>query len=216
MPGEEVVGRAPAVNAVYRIGSRRLLVGWTVMTAVTLMGWWFVPGDVVRLQHSKARRVFSERRHAPVASWLPAEALGAAIGGTVGLSQWVVLRRVMPRAWWWIVMTGIGGALGVVSFRETYRVISQVCGTVGLPVLLEDLLHVGALVAPVAVLQWWALHEAVRCSWVWVPWSTMSIATGVAICSAVPGNLSPVGLIAGSVACAVASALPMTWWFGDG
>ena len=40
--------------------------------------------------------------------------MGGLVGGSiVGLSQWLVLRRWVSRAWWWIAATAAGGAAGI-------------------------------------------------------------------------------------------------------
>src|SRR3954471_5015255 len=38
---------------------------------------------------------------------------GVALGGGVGIAQWLVLRRHVRSAIWWIVVSVIGGMLGV-------------------------------------------------------------------------------------------------------
>ena len=71
--------------------------GWWVLVTIVGFGIGKVEGD------SLAQAVGG-----PVGSGLG----GAAIGFTVGLAQWVVLRRVVAAAGWWILASAVGWAVG--------------------------------------------------------------------------------------------------------
>ncbi len=54
--------------------------------------------------------------HLAVMSWLPVEFrewAGLPIGLTLGVSQWIVLRDLMPRSGWWIVISALGWLLAM-------------------------------------------------------------------------------------------------------
>lgn len=54
--------------------------------------------------------------HLAVMSWLPVamrEWAGLPIGLTLGAAQWIVLRSLMPRSGWWIVINALGWLLAM-------------------------------------------------------------------------------------------------------
>jgi serine/threonine-protein kinase len=54
--------------------------------------------------------------HLAVINWLPVamrEWAGLPIGLTLGVAQWIVLRKLMPRSGWWIVISALGWLLAM-------------------------------------------------------------------------------------------------------
>ncbi len=113
------------------------IVGWLVGFAAcqAIQGFIstvLVDGLVIGTAVGFAQWVVLRRRHARVVWWVPLSIIGfgigkaiseavtpstpslgtdllagAIIGAVVGLAQWLVLRRVVPSAWWWILATTV-------------------------------------------------------------------------------------------------------------
>lgn len=90
------------------------------------------------------------------------------IGGTmIGCSQWLVLRRHIPDAWWWIIASILGwGVMGVSSF-----------GVIGwfaprtlqfFPRLVYGIIDGATLGLILGMAQWWVLRQYVTPAWVWI------------------------------------------------
>ncbi len=108
---------------------------------------------------------------------------GAASGAVVGLVQWLVLRRQISRAGWWILASAAGlavatGAGIVVAWLTGYSIELANFAVLGRWVAVAAL---GGAV--IGILQWFVLRRQVsRASW-WVLASTL----GWASCMAVAG-----------------------------
>jgi len=145
------------------------------------------------------------------------KAVGGAVAGAVtGVAQWLLLRRQVRRAGWWILASAagwaVGGAVGDAVFRAVGdAVFRAVVGAVGSAVRFAVLLAVGdAVVGAVAgavagVAQWLLLRRQVRRAGWWILASAAGWAVGWAVGLAM-GNA--VGLAMGNaVAWAVSGAV---------
>ncbi len=84
-----------------------MIVGWTVSAGLEL--------PVLAALRATHAWIPDPQLHAPTAIAVTGETaalLGAVVGLTVGVAQWVVLRRVTRRAVWWVVSTTLAWALG--------------------------------------------------------------------------------------------------------
>lgn len=91
--------------------------------------------------------------------------LAAAIGVSLGILQWLVLRSLFERAWWWIVASGLGWAVGFVAV--TYLLPEQMA-------VLQGLI----LGASIGVAQWLVLRQWVPGAYWWIPMSALGWAVG--------------------------------------
>lgn len=143
--------------------------------------------------------------------------VGAFVGTTVGISQWLVLRRHVPLPWWWIPSSAIGfAAATVVGAIVGFPFIEVTDFSLGfaLPSWLfpqKDLMVVsyvfggpgaGAIVgAGVGLIQWFAFRRLLRPG-PWVLSNTAGFAVGFAVASwlsYVSKELLIVGLSAGAI-----------------
>ncbi len=93
--------------------------GWVTATLLAMILGWTVSA-VLELPVLSALRAANAwipdpQLHSPTAMAVTGQVaalLGAVVGGTVGIAQWVVLRRVTRRAGWWLVTTPLAWALG--------------------------------------------------------------------------------------------------------
>lgn len=94
---------------------------------------------------------------------------GLVIGTGVGLAQWLVLRRRLPRVGWWIVLSilgfGVGNALG-----------EALVATVSSPV--RDVLDGALIGASVGAAQWLLLRRRVSGAELWLPANVVGWAVG--------------------------------------
>jgi hypothetical protein len=109
---------------------------------------------------------------------------GAVVGAVSGVAQWLILRRQVRRAGWWILASTVGWAVG-----------GAVGGAVGLAV-------VGAVSG---VAQWLILRRQVRRAGWWILASTVGWAVGGAVVSAVVDAV--VGAVGWAVGLAVVVAV---------
>jgi hypothetical protein len=121
------------------------------------------------------------------------EAVGGAVGGAVsGVAQWLILRRQVRRADWWILAStagwAVGGAVGG-------AVAGAVVGAVGLAVA-------GAVIG---VAQWLLLRRQVRRAGWWILASAAGWAVGLAVADAVgeAAVLAVIGAVSGIITGAV-------------
>jgi hypothetical protein len=111
------------------------------------MGWWILATGAGSLAAIAAigllQSVFD---FAKLSIWGNALIFGT-MGGAIGLSQWVFLRRRIPKAGWWIFASMLGWALAVLGSLTEVRNGSA----------LAQLLTVSLSPAIVASLAWWYL-----------------------------------------------------------
>jgi hypothetical protein len=121
---------------------------------------------------------------------------GAAVGASVGTMQWLVLRRQVPRAGWWVLDTTLGMGVGFALVRAMTPTLSTVVG--GGPVY--GLMN-GALVGTlVGALQWLVLRWQIsRAGW-WVLASALGLAVGFAL-----------GQVAGQLVGVAMTGITLVW-----
>ncbi len=113
-----------AAGVVGGLGEWLLLRRWSLplaRTGVSRAGWWIVVTAVGRaVGWPLALTVgwlWSELvigvTDSGTAGLLGLDVGGLVGGSVVGLSQWLVLRRWVSQAWWWIIATAVGGAAGI-------------------------------------------------------------------------------------------------------
>jgi hypothetical protein len=142
---------------------------------------------------------------------------GAALGGGVGIAQWLVLRRYVRSAIWWIVVSVIGGmlgvALGLLLSDALSPLISALLGEAGQVrptrpgVLLSRALAAAVAGACVGLVlggaQWLVLRRHVQSAlwWIvvsWLGWMTsLSVGAGMVDLVGVLGSLLVVGVVSG-------------------
>jgi hypothetical protein len=126
---------------------------WLVLRRhIGAAGWWAVAsviGGMVGVAlglvlgdtlHPLLATVGAARPAAPGGTWgsaLPVVAAGAVIGVTMGSAQWLVLRRYVRSAGWWIVGSGLGwmaglglgsGAIDAVTLLGSLLIVGIVSG----------------------------------------------------------------------------------------
>jgi NhaP-type Na+/H+ or K+/H+ antiporter len=137
-------------------------------------------------------------------------AVGGAVGGAVaGVAQWLILRRQVRRAGWWILASTVGWAVGWAVVNAVVNavvdavvdavvgavvdaVVDAVVGAVGWAVVNAVVnAVVGAVVGAVSgVAQWLILRRQVRRAGWWILASTEGWAVGLAVGSAVDWDMS--------------------------
>jgi hypothetical protein len=137
--------------------------------------------------------------------------VGAAFGTPFGIAQWIVLRRYIRRAGWWVLAT----TLGYIVVFLLGALFSPQDGTIELEPGQQVLLGIvlGAAVAvPGAVLQWLlVLRNHTPKGGVWILASVLSWAFGFAISFALELTLGELTFIFGPVVAVALSGLAMIW-----
>jgi hypothetical protein len=129
---------------------------------------------------------------------------GLVIGTGVGIAQWLVLRRQLQPAGWWILASIIGFGIGKVLGDQ---VAASVGGLVG------SALGGGAIGLVAGALQWLVLQRKVVSSGWWVLASTIGWAIGWMIIGTTDesgGAPSESAYLVGSVGAAVAGVITGT------
>ncbi|MEQ8462981.1 hypothetical protein [Coleofasciculus sp. E1-EBD-02] len=103
------------------------------------------------------------------------------IGGTIiGFAQWLVLRRYLSSAWWWIIASLLGwGVMGLSSFGvigwfapRTMRLF---------PRLVYGVVDGATLGLILGMAQWWVLRQYVSKAWGWIFTNTLYWAISLAV-----------------------------------
>ena len=104
-------------------------------------------------------------------------AFGAVLGASIGTLQWVVLRRQIARAGWWVLATALGMGVGFALIRAVTPAVTGALG--GSPIY--GLVN-GSLVGTLAgTLQWLVLRkQSSRACW-WVLTSAAGTGVGFAL-----------------------------------
>lgn len=133
---------------------------------------------------------------------------GAVIGISVGVLQWLALKRRINRAGWWVLATIIGFAVGK-AVGDAF--VQAVPGTVGL------VLSGSAIGASLGMAQWVVLHRHVAQAGWWVLASVLAWAMGWAIINLVDeaaGGPTGTAYLIGATGAGIAgviSGTSLTW-----
>ena len=117
--------------------------------------------------------------------------VGAVFGASVGIAQWLVLRRQVSRAGWWVLASTVGLAVGGVVVEAVL---------VGGALLVGETLVFAVFGASVGIAQWLVLRrwQVSRAGW-WVLASTVGFAVTGVVVEAVFVSLAGYGAITGGV-----------------
>jgi hypothetical protein len=121
---------------------------------------------------------------------------GGTIGASIGALQWLVLRRQLSRAAWWVVTTALGIGLGFALVSAVSPAVSRVLG--GGP--SYGFVNGGLVGTLVGTLQWLVLRQhGSRAGW-WVLASALG--TGVSFA---------VGQVVGQLVGVALTGLALVW-----
>src|SRR3989304_822184 len=136
----------------------RVWLGWVLASVASVAITLTVTGAMVRAGSLNAAVVWA--------------VFGLVIGASLGITQWVVLRQQVSRAYMWVLASALGGAvLGVLGFATG--------GPVGGPLG-------GAVIgASLGIPQWLVLRHRVSQAYVWVLISIAGFAVGLSAGEAV-------------------------------
>jgi hypothetical protein len=143
---------------------------------------------------------------------------GAGLGGGIGIAQWLVLRRHIASAGWWVLVSVVGGmigvALGLVLSDALRPLISTLLGEAiqsrptGPRLALSNTVAVGAAGAVVGVIlgsaQWLVLRRHVRSAGRWIVASCLgwmaglSLSAGMIDVLGIPLSLLAIGVVSGA------------------
>jgi hypothetical protein len=137
--------------------------------------------------------------------------VGATFGTPFGIAQWIVLRRYLRRAGWWVLATALGYVIVFLLGASFFPQGDTIELEPGQQVLLGTVL--GAAVAvPAAVLQWLlVLRNYTLKGGAWILASVVSWALGFAISFALELTLGELTFIFGPVVAVALSGLAMIW-----
>jgi hypothetical protein len=121
---------------------------------------------------------------------------GAMVGVSFGTTQWLVLRRRVSRAGWWVLATTLGMGVGFALVRAMTPTVSRMVGGGPMYGLVNGAI-VGTLIG---AMQWLVLRWKVsRAGW-WVPASALGMAVGLAL-----------GQVAGQLAGVAMTGIALVW-----
>jgi hypothetical protein len=140
---------------------------WVQWVLVTTLGWavgWIISEFAVGITVGLAQWVLLRKQIERSELWVLASGIGWAagrglvvavlppqatvlaggiIGAALGLAQWLVLRNRIVRSWWWIIVSGLGWAVGLTALLGVPLVGSVAGAATGLA--LEPLLRYSSL-----------------------------------------------------------------------
>jgi hypothetical protein len=141
-------------------------------------------------------------------------AMVAAVGGA-GVAQWLLLRRQVHRAGWWILASTAGWAVGLaVGGAVSHAVVGAVGSAVRFAVLLAVGDAVGGAVAGTVVgaAQWLILRRQVRRAGWWILASTTGWAVGLSVGDAVGWAVGDaVGWAVGGAVIGIITGAVLVW-----
>jgi hypothetical protein len=141
-------------------------------------------------------------------------AMVAAVGGA-GVAQWLLLRRQVHRAGWWILASTAGWAVGLaVGGAVSHAVVGAVGSAMRFAVLLAVGDAVGGAVAGAVVgaAQWLILRRQVRRAGWWILASTAGWAVGLSVGDAVGWAVGDaVGWAVGGAVIGIITGAVLVW-----
>jgi hypothetical protein len=152
--------------------------------------------------------------------WLAYSVLGSGLGIGVGILQWLVLRRRVSRAGWWVLASTAGFVVAWVGSEAAVDALGYSEDFIGRGVLtrlLQDFIG-GAMLGPgVGLMQWLVLRRQVsRAGW-WVLASTVGCGLGMAVMGAfevVVGSIGTgflLGLLFGGAVLGAVTGGALVW-----
>jgi hypothetical protein len=126
---------------------------------------------------------------------------GAQVGAGFGIAQWMLLRKSVHRAGWWVLASAVGWTVGAAVASATLLTVNNAVGTVA---------GLGSVKFAVGIAQWVFLRKRVRGSgrWVWV--NAVAWVAALIVVVALSGKEGGiVGLIVGLVVDAVFTGILM-------
>lgn len=136
----------------------RIWLGWMLACAASAAVALTVTGAMVRAGSPNAAVVWA--------------VFGSVIGASLGITQWLVLRRQIPRAYLWVLTSAMGGiVVGVLGFAMGEAVGGPFGGAV--------------IGAALGIMQWLVLRRLVSRAYVWVLASIVGFALGLSAGEAV-------------------------------
>ena len=159
----------------------RFWLGWVVASTVGLGVGMAVPLWAIVVFHGVLAYAAGGRSSAlgeAVALYVFLTLIGAFGGASVGIAQWLVLRRQVARAGWWVLASIVGFALGFVVGGPLGSATTSRAVFTPVDVAVQFLLGGAGNGAPMGIAQWLVLRRQVgRAGW-WVLASTVGLAVG--------------------------------------
>jgi hypothetical protein len=141
-----VLASAVGAAVAERVGRVGMLVLILVVALVGRGVMLSIPGDTVG------------RTAQDIISWARA---GASVGAGFGIAQWMLIRKRVHRAGWWVLASAVGWTVGAAVASATLLTVNNAVGTVA---------GLGSIKVAVGIAQWIFLRKRVHGSgrWVWV------------------------------------------------
>lgn len=146
-------------------------VGWRLWL------WWMLTSSVGWVLGLAAGLAVGFALGGTVSAIASQSAFGAVLGASIGMLQWVVLRRQISGAGWWVLATAVGMGVGFALIRAVTLQTSAVLG--GGP--LYGLVNGGLVGTLVGAMQWLVVRSQIsRAGW-WVLASALGAGVGLAL-----------------------------------
>ncbi len=152
-----------AVHPYFRALARNAWVKATILGAVIAWGLGMIPNTFFSLQETAT--VASPMPMSDTLKYLMAAAMGFGLGLVLGIPQWIVLRRYINRAVWWVSANAVAWAIGMpIVFFGAGAVPEQASGWLLVLLILLTLLIAGAVVGAVhgCALVWLLHHNPIE------------------------------------------------------
>jgi uncharacterized membrane-anchored protein len=134
--------------------------------------------------------------------------IGGVFGTTVGMSQWVVLRRYFDRVGWWILLTIVGWVVfWVLNIMNLLVPAKRIA-------FIPDLLNLAILGIILGVLQWLLLRQKIQSAGWWVLANIVGTILGSLFADAINTALqsdSPIDFLTSSIIWAIITGVSMMW-----
>jgi hypothetical protein len=155
--------------------------------------------------------------------WLTGLISGAVVGGTVGIAQWLVLRRDTGIDLWWVVASIVGGMFGMalgMSVSEIVTLPSVVPATreaarqtLAWNPVMQAAISGALLGLTLGAAQWLVLQRWLRFAGWWVVVNSVAWMLALGVGAALADRVTPIGalLISGIIA-AVITGMTMQGW----
>jgi hypothetical protein len=192
---------------------------WIAWTLVTIIG--YVLGIVVVLPFAVS---LAYAAGPPVVTGLIS---GAVLGATVGVGQWLLLRRRTPINFTWVWASVVGGMLGMAlgmsiepatgaaeALRNSTREALQAAQTLIPWRVAWQTSLTGALFGlGMGLGQWWALRQYARSAYWWILANGVGWMVGLGVGAAIAGVITTLGalLVTGLIAAAITAYVMEGW-----